>query len=98
MIRIRKLGELSVRSVLPVELPQMEPDSISFLTLITKLQSHLVFCIWHLVKKLLLAYFLVNNWLSFLSRDAGRKCPVDNEHVDESQVIIDNSKVLDTTY
>ena len=36
--------------------------------------------------------------LLILSRDVGPKCPVDNECFNESQVIIDNSKVLDTTY
>lgn len=38
------------------------------------------------------------HFLLILSRDAGPKCPVDNEHLNESQVIINNSKVLDTTY
>ena len=38
------------------------------------------------------------HFLLILSRDAGPKCPVDNERLNESQVIIDNSMVLDTTY
>lgn len=38
--------------------------------------------------------------LSFPStfRDAGPKCTVDNERLNESQVIIYNSKLLKTTY
>ena len=38
------------------------------------------------------------HFLLILSRDAGPKCPVDNERLNESQVIINDSKVLDTTY
>ena len=33
-----------------------------------------------------------------LFRDAGPKCPVDNERLNESQVIIDDSKPSNTTY
>ena len=38
------------------------------------------------------------HFLLILSRDAGPKCPVDNERLSEAQVIIDNSKLLDPTY
>ena len=33
-----------------------------------------------------------------LFRDAGPKCPVDDERLNESQVIIYNSKLLNITY
>ena len=50
--------------------------------------------------KLLINVIKTPKKLSFPStfRDAGPKCTVDNERLNESQVIIYNSKLLNTTY